>query len=334
MPNSGSALILGGTAFAGIALREALLRRGFDVTLFNRGVTAATPPEGVRTVTGDRTHGFDGLENEHFDAVIDTSGYLPHVVERSSDFFRERCKRYVFVSSISVFDATHEELDEASPMPPLPDGASRTEMTPETYGPLKALCEGVVADAFGSRATIVRPGLIVGPNDRTDRFTYWPVRMARGGQVLAPGAPERRAQFVDVRDLAEFLVGLVERAVPGDFNVTSPQGLFTLGDVLATCASVADVPSHVTWVDDGFLVENQVAPWTGLPLWIPPSEGIPGLLNANVRKAVDAGLTIRPLRRTAADTLAWAMQRPSDYVPRCGLSAEREAELLQQFASA
>ncbi len=320
-------LILGGTAFLGVHLTNALAARGHEVSHFNRGQTGPEPA-GVRTYRGDRAIGFHGLENERFDAVIDTSGYLPPVVANSVQFFEPRCSRYVFVSSISVYDGKIEEGFEDSPMAPLPSEASQTEMTHETYGPLKAACERLATDAFRERSTIVRPGLIVGPLDRTDRFTYWPVRFARGGEILAPGIPERPVQFVDVRDLAAFVVHLIERNAGGDYNVTSPQGAFTMGGVMAACANAARVPHAVRWVDDDVLTGQGVAPWMDLPLWIPPSENMPGFMNYNVRRALAAGLTIRPLEETVRDTLAWALARPRDYVARAGITPAREAELL------
>jgi 2'-hydroxyisoflavone reductase len=325
------ALVIGGTAFLGIHVTHELRDRGHEVTHFNRGRTNPNSAPGVRTVIGDRTAGFDALEAERFDAVVDTCGYLPPVVERSARFFAGRTGRYVFVSSISVYDDHLEEGFEDSPMPPLAEGASVTELAIENYGPLKALCERVVASTFRGRATIVRPGLIAGPNDRTDRFTYWPVRFDRGGEILAPGVPGRAVQFVDVRDLARFVVHLVERGAGGDYNVTSPQGAFTMGGVMEACAAAARTPGAVTWVDDEFLTAQGVAPWMDLPLWIPPSENMPGFMNYNVRKALTAGLTIRPLEETVRDTLAWARTRPKDHEWRAGLTAARETELLQSF---
>ena len=320
-------LILGGTAFLGVHVTNDLLAHGHEVTHFNRGLTGEARAS-ARTIHGDRAIGFAGLENERFDAVVDTSGYLPYVVEKSARFFEPRCGRYLFVSSISVYDGKNEEGFEDSPMLPLPPGASQTEMIPETYGPLKAACERIVASAFRYRSTIVRPGLIVGPLDRTDRFTYWPVRFARGGEILAPGTPEEPVQFVDVRDLARFMVHLLERNTGGDYNVTSSQNAFTMGGVMDACANAARVRHIVRWVEHEYLTGRGVAPWMDLPLWIPPSENMPGFMNYNVRRALGAGLTIRPLAETVRDTLAWALTRPRDYVARAGITPEREAELL------
>jgi 2'-hydroxyisoflavone reductase len=321
-------LILGGTAFLGVHLTNELLRRGHEVTHFNRGKTGS-PAAGVRTITGDRTIGFDGLQDERFDAVIDTSGYVPHVVDLAARFFESRTDRYAFVSTVSVYDLSLGELLETSPKPPLPADADPTVLTMDIYGPLKTLCEAAVNGAYGDRSTIVRPGLIVGPFDPTDRFTYWPVRFARGGEVLAPGTPDRATQFVDARDLAIFTVHLLERDASGVYNVTSPQNHFTLGGVMTACAAVAGVPSTVRWVADEVLVEKGVAPWTDLPLWVPPSSAIPGLLNTSVTKALDAGLTIRPLEETVRDTLDWSKTR-GDHQPKVGLSEERELEVLSR----
>lgn len=320
-------LVLGGTAFLGIHLTNDLLARGHEVTHFNRGRTGASPP-GVRTIRGDRAVGFTGLEAEHFDAVVDTSGYYPAIVERSASFFEPRCARYLFVSTISVYDHSIADGVEDAPMKPMPPDASLTEMTPDSYGPLKAMCERVVTGIFGERATIVRPGLIVGPNDTTDRFTYWPVRFARGGEILVPGSADRPVQFVDVRDLAAFMVRLLERSIGGEFLVTSPRNGITMGAVVEACANAAGAAHTVRWAEDEFLTANEVAPWMDLPLWIPASENMPGFMNFNVRRALDAGFTTRPLAHTVRDTLAWAQTRPGDYEPRAGITAEREAELL------
>jgi 2'-hydroxyisoflavone reductase len=327
------ALILGGTAFLGIALRESLQQRGHEVTLFNRGQTQAEPPAGVRTVVGDREIGFEALATDAFDVVIDTSGYVPHVVEKSVEFFASRTQRYVFISTVSVYDLTQPELREDSRTLELRDGQSITEMDNDNYGPLKALCERNVQRIYGDRATIVRPGLIVGPHDPTDRFTYWPLRFARGGDILAPADPDRRIQFVDVRDVADFTVLVAERNHGGDFNVTSPQGAHTMGVLFETCAAVAESPNVMIWVDDDTLLAKGVAPWMDLPLWIPHSARIPGLLNVNAGKAVNAGLAFRPLADTVRDTLAWARTRPSDYVPKAGLSAQRECDIISTLPS-
>lgn len=325
-------LILGGTAFLGIALTHELLARGCEVTHFNRGRRSAPGGE-VRSIVGDRANGFEPLARERFEAVVDTSGYYPRDLTLSAGFFASRTSQYVFVSSISVYDTATPEIVESSPMPPLPSGASETEMTPETYGPLKAACERIVVETFGPGAIVVRPGLIVGPHDPTDRFTYWPLRFARGDEVLAPGVPDRPIQVVDARDLARFIAGAIERRASGDFNVVSPPSRFTMGDVTHACAEAAAVPTSVSWVDDAFLLSHGVEPWSDLPLWIPPADDVRGFYNCNVAKALAAGLTIRPLEETVRDTLAWAQTRPPDYQLKAGITAERERDLLTAWHS-
>jgi 2'-hydroxyisoflavone reductase len=324
-------LILGGTKFLGIHLTHELRARGHDITHFNRGVTRSDPVDGVRTYRGDRSTDLSALEAERFDAVVDTSGYVPHVVERSARFFSDRANRYVFVSTISVYDEKLAKIDEDSPRIPLPDDAARDVMTPETYGPLKALCEDKVTGALADRATIVRPGLIVGPDDPTDRFTYWPLRFERGGDVLAPGTPHRTVQFIDVRDLAGLIATLIGRDASGDYNAVTPPNAITMGDVMNACANASRAPSSVIWVDDEFLLHREVEPWMGLPLWIPPALGMPGFYNVGADRSIAAGMSFTPLAKTVADTLAWAKTLPSDRVPRAGITAEREAELLAAF---
>lgn len=323
-------LILGGTAFLGIHLTSALRDRGHEVTHFNRG-RRGPPPDGVRSVRGDRTSAFEGLERDGFDAVVDTSGYLPGDVERAVEFFATRTERYVFVSSVSVYDSATERIVESSPMLSMPAGGPETEVTAETYGPLKAACERIVEGRFAARATILRPGLIVGPHDPTDRFTYWPLRFARGGDVLAPGEPQRPIQFVDARDVAEFAVTLLERDTPGDFNVVSQPGRFTMGRLLETCAKTAGTSSRVHWVADARLLELGVAPWTDLPLWIPPEDQTRGFFNHDVGKALAAGLAIRALDDTVADTLDWALSFRPPSTAKAGITPERERTLLERL---
>jgi 2'-hydroxyisoflavone reductase len=325
------ALILGGTAFLGIALRESLQRQGYAITLFNRGLTDSSTPDGMRVVRGDRTRGFDALDGETFDAVIDTSGYFPHEVAQSARYFAARTGRYVFVSTVSVYDLKQPAVDEDSPTPALPAGETRYLVTGDSYGPLKAMCERIVESTMREKSTVVRPGLIVGPHDRTDRFTYWPLRFARGGEVLAPGVPAAPIQIVDVRDCADFIVRLVDRNRSGEYNVVSAPGTFAMDDVMTTCAHASRVPSSVSWVDDEFLLKRGVEPWTGLPLWLPPSLGLNGFMHVSTRKAQNAGLHIRPLSQTVRDTLAWALTLGRNRTRRAGITPQRETQLLQEW---
>ena len=300
-------LILGGTRFLGRAIVEAALARGHEPTLFNRGETNPDLFPGVEKLHGDRTADLSALEGRSWDAVIDVAGYVPAVVRASAGLLRDS-GRYVFVSSISVYASFDEPWDESGPLAELGDApADELASDYSNYGALKALCEAEVVDVFGDRGLIVRPGLIVGPHDPTGRFTYWPHRLARGGEILAPGPHDRLAQFVDVRDLAEWTVEAVERGLGGTFNATS-EGV-PWSELLAG--------SEVTWVTDAFLQEHEVGEWMELPLWI-AGRG----LRVDVGRIVAEGLRTRPL----AETLEGAAGAPA--VDGVGLTPEREAGLL------
>ena len=220
---------------------------------------------------------------------------------------------------------------EETPALALPDGASHIDRTPEAYGPLKALCEDVVLGSFGNRALIVRPGLIVGPYDPTDRFTYWPVRIARGGAVLAPIGPEYFVQFIDARDLADWILLQVEQGTGGTFNVTGPAHTITMGDVLLTSATVANTSPDIRWADESFLKANAIGEWMDLPLWISTESNLPGMRNVQIMRAVRTGLHIRPLRETVRDTYRWASTRPATYEWNAGLTSERETEAIARL---
>lgn len=320
-------LILGGTRFLGIHITHELLRRGHAVTLFNTGRHPENVPAGVEQIPGDRMRDLTRLGTRFFDAVIDTCGYTPGQLEISARHFADRTRHYTFVSSISAQDLTVAEVTEDTAVLPMPEGASRAEMTPQTYGPLKALCENVTVSTFRHRALIVRPGLIAGPHDPTDRFTYWPVRIARGGRVLAPVGPQYPVQFIDARDLANWIVKQAEASRGGTFDVTGRANTLTLGDVLSTAACVANTRPHVEWADEAFLERHEVGEWVQMPLWISHKSGLPGMRNVNVRRALAAGLKIRPLRETVRDTLGWARRKRDPL--GAGLDAAREAALLE-----
>jgi 2'-hydroxyisoflavone reductase len=261
--------------------------------------------------------------------VVDTSGYVPRVVRASAALLAPRVGRYLFVSTLSVYaDERAPGQDESAPLALLPDPAVE-EVTPETYGGLKALCERVVTGAFGDRATVVRPGLIVGPHDPTDRFTYWPVRVARGGDVVAPSGPGYRVQFVDARDLARWMLELLRTDRAGVFNATGPDEPLPLGDLLDACRRVSGADARFVWIDEAFLLGNGVRPWMDLPLWIDGEAGVGGN-SFDTGRARAAGLRLRPVRETVADTLAWARERPPSDL-RAGLTPEREAALLRAW---
>jgi 2'-hydroxyisoflavone reductase len=322
-------LILGGTVFVGRATVEVALERGHEVTLFNRGRSNPGLFPQVEQLQGDRDGGLAALANRHWDAVIDTCGYVPRVVRQSAEFLAEAVGQYLFISSLSVYaEPGQPGIDEQGAVGKLQDETVE-EITGETYGPLKVLCEQAVEQTLPGRALIVRPGLIVGPYDRTDRFTYWPWRVAQGSEVLAPGQPGRPIQFIDVRDLADWLVHLVENRQTGVYNAIGPEPQPTMGELLETCRSASGSDAQLVWVSEAFLAEQGVQPWADLPAWLPQSEpSTAGFFAFSNRRAVAAGLKFRPLADTIHATLAWAATRPPDYQLRAGLSREREAALL------
>jgi 2'-hydroxyisoflavone reductase len=318
-------LILGGTRFLGRHLVDAALVRGHDVTLFNRGQTNPGLFPGLETLIGNRDGNLASLKNRSWDAVIDTCGYFPRLVRSSAELLKDSVEHYTFISSISVYDENAVQIDEKTLVGTIEDSTIE-EITGETYGPLKALCERAVQEIFPEGALIIRPGLIVGPHDPSDRFTYWPVRMARGGEVLAPGDPQMPVQIIDARDLAEWNIELVEDRLTGVFNATGPKTTLSMIELLESCQEVSGLPSTLTWVSEEFLLGQKVVPFIELPLWLPKSEW--AMSRAGISKALIAGLKFRSLRDTIADTLDWDQTRPVERVWVNGLKPEREAELL------
>lgn len=314
-------LVLGGPRFLGRAVADAALGRGHELTFFNRGRTnPALYPEAERIV-GDRTKDLGALEGREWDAVIDTCGYLPSVVRASAEAL-SGSGLYCFVSSVSVYADVSVPADEDSPVArlgELPDD----EVTDESYGALKALCEDAVRDVCGSRAVVVRPGLIVGPHDPTGRFTYWPHRIARGGDVLAPGPPERPTQVIDVRDLGEWVVTLCETSTSGTYNAIHPGVSFS--ELVETCSAVAASDTAATWVTDEFLLAEGVGEWMELPLWL-ADPAYAAADRVDVSRAIACGLAFRPLAETVGGTLELA-----ETVDGVGLTADREAELLAMW---
>ena len=325
-------LVLGGTKFVGRHLVEAALSRGHRVTLFNRGQTAPELFSEVKKIRGDRDGGLTLLEGRYWDAVVDTSGYVPRVVRASAEFLADAVKMYVFVSSGSVYQfpvapGTGEEgpVDE-----PLWD---EEEVTLETYGGMKVACERVMREALSGRALVVRPGLVVGPHDPpTDRFAYWPRRfyesgLYQGGEVLAPGDPDQRVQFVDARDLGIWIVEMVERGVGGTFNAVGPDYPLTMDAFLQKCRAESGGESELVWVDEEFLRTRGVdwAEWE-LPLWFPNEYA--GFMQIDSSRAISAGLKFRALGETVRDVLAWDLSRP-ETEKQGGMDRERERELLR-----
>ena len=320
-------LLIGGTRFLGRHLVNSARSRGHIVTLFNRGQTNPNLFMQVDKIHGDREKDLDQLTG-HWDAVIDTCGYFPRIVRMSAEALKDKAAHYIFISSISVYsDFSKIGIKESDPVGKIED-ETMEEITSESYGPLKALCEKVVQDVFGIRSLIIRPGLIVGPHDPTDRFTYWPVRIAHGGEVLAPDRPEVLTQVIDVRDLAKFIIDLMEQNVSGVFNATGPDHELSLGRLFDTCKLIGNSDAKFKWAPPEFLNQNNVAPWSDMPVWLPDTGEDAGFARVDISKALRAGLKFLSLEETVHDTLEWANSRPADHEWKAGLKPEREKELL------
>ena len=325
-------LILGGTVFLGRHLTEAALARGHEVTHFNRGRSGPDLFATVETLRGDRDGGLESLRGREWDVVIDPSGFVPRIVRMSAELLAGAAARYVFVSSLSVFaDFKTPGMHEGSPVARLEDPEVE-EITPESYGGLKALCEEEVLRIFPGRALVIRPGLIVGPHDPSNRFTYWPRRVARGGEVLAPSRPDYPVQLIDARDLAQWMIGLAELRATGTFNATGPREPLAMSAILEACRAASGSDARFTWASDAQLLEAGVTPWMELPLWIPESQGA-GFSRFDVSRAVSAGLRFRPIEETARETLAWARTLPEGWGKPAGLAEEKERTILAALAT-
>jgi 2'-hydroxyisoflavone reductase len=323
-------LVLGGTRFIGPPIVEAALARGHTVTLFNRGQTNPELFPQCEKLRGDRDGDMKALEGREWDAVIDTWTDLPRHVRSAAELLCPYVGQYLFVSSLNaVEDLSKPGLDESAAMTKL-EAQDENDPNPALFGGRKARCEQVLAEVCPSKSTVVRPGLIVGPRDGSDRFTYWPVRIARGGEVLAPGSGDDPTQFVDARDLGQFVVHLCEQKTFGLFHVVGPAYRLSMRDLLETCKRVTQSDARFTWVDTSFLFEQKIAPWTDLPVWLPSVEPGQGFWTLDVTKAIHAGLTFRPLDETVRDTLAWWNTLPEERRAKLkrGLTPERERELL------
>jgi len=319
-------LVLGGTKFLGRATVESALARGHEVTLFNRGQTNPGLFPEAEKLHGDREHDLAALDGRTWDAVVDPSGYVPGAVRASAERLVDSAGFYLFVSSLSAYgdrSRTMTEGDAVEQLGDMPDDKLLEDYS--NYGALKALSEQAVAETFPDRHANVRPGLIVGPHDPTGRFTYWPHRIARGGRVAAPAPPEDTVQFVDVRDLADWMVGLCERGDGGTLNAVNPG--VSWSHLLETCRDVSGSDASFVWIDGTFLLEQEIGQWMELPLWI-EDESDKGLHRADITRAVDTGLTHRPLQQTVEATLEFA-----ETTETAGLSPEREAALLEAWAA-
>jgi 2'-hydroxyisoflavone reductase len=322
-------LVLGGTGFIGPHVTEVALARGWKVTHFNRGRRDPDGVESVETLHGDRNGQLDSLKGRRWDVVIDNTGYIPKYCKMSADLLAPSTGYCLYISSISAYASFEKPNDIGSPTGVL-ENKDQEEITNETYGPMKALCEQYVRDAYGRRCSIVRPGYIVGPLDPTDRFTYWPVRYARGGDMAVPGTPADPIQIVDVRDLADFMMGLVEREVVGDFNAVTPPGAITMGSLMDTSRKVTGADTQLTWIDEDFLAANLKPEEMNFAPWGPMRGVEAGVSLTGIQASADQGLKARSLEVTVRDTLAWHETRPAERKSelRSGFTAQNEAAIL------
>lgn len=336
-------LILGGTGFIGPHMVREALRRGHEVSLFNRGKTNRTLFPDLELLIGDRDNGLDALVGRKWDAVVDNSGYVPRHVVDSAQLLSSAVSHYIYVSSVSAYAAMSGNLTAAdyhdvdipnteydSPLVTMPDETVE-EVTSETYGPLKVLCERAATEAMGEdRMTILRPTWIAGPGDHTDRFTYWPVRVSRGGEMLVPGSPADLIQIIDVRDLANFVVDSLEQKITGIYNMVTPPGSYSMGEFMADCQAVAASDTSLTWVDLPFIEANGLTTGGELPIWAPMSGDTRSDAIVNGDRSFAKGMKTRPPRETIRDILDWWPTLPEDRRNdlRAGMGAEREIELL------
>ena len=337
-------LILGGTGFTGPHQVRYALARGHRVTLFNRGKQPHEWPGEVEELIGDRNTGdLKALEGREWDVCIDNPTTLPFWVRDAGHVLRDKVGQYVFISTISVYAANDKPADESAAVLPYTgkDAMAETAETlrasgGELYGPLKAVSEQEAKKQFPGMTTVIRPGLIVGPGDETDRFTYWPVRLARGGDVLAPGDGADPVQFIDARDLAEWTIRVAETRALGAFNATGPARPLSTRSMLSGIGTAVHAQAGLIWVPTKFLEAQKVEPWSDLPVWVPDQGDSTGFARRNIGKALAVGLTFRPLGATAADTLDWFRQQPAERQAKlkAGLSAQREAEVLAAWKAA
>lgn len=319
-------LFLGGTGFIGPHMVRYAMYRGHRVTLFNRGRTAPDLFPGAEALVGDRDGKLDALAGRQWDAVIDNSGYVPRHVRDSTALLRESVRRYVFISTGSVYRLDQPEIDENAELLPIEDPQS--EDVNRYYGPLKILCERAVHDAYAHRGTVLRLHIVAGPGDPTDRFTYWPVRIDTGGEVIAPGQPGDPTQYIDVRDLAEFAIRVVEEDTPGTYNVAGPAlSEMSMAEFLYGIRGITSAPVSFTWVDGKFLTDRQAR----FPLWFPQDSTFRGIGKVRSHRAVAAGLSFRPLATTARETLEWFKEEPAERRAKLALNLEREAQVLAEW---
>lgn len=321
-------LILGGTTFLGPHLVQELQQHGHEVTIFTRG-NQSSKFSNVEELQGDRDGDLKALENRNWDAIIDTSGHLPRLVRESSKLLANSTDHYTFISTIGVYqDFYKQQIDENYPVAKL-ENENIEEITEKNYGALKAACEEVVQSYFPNRCLIIRPGLIAGPLDPTGRFAYWPTRVKKGGEILAPGSPNQLLQVIDVRDLAKWIVTMVEQQATGIYNLTGPAKPMNFKQLLKECQDVTCSNATLTWVDEDFLIEHQIQDWVEIPLWLSYKRNMPGFLNVSIEKALKAGLTLRPI----SETIKAVLDEDNGKIDKnqSGLNAEKERMLLNEW---
>lgn len=326
MPPTMRLLILGGTKFLGRYLVESALARGHDVTLFNRGQTNPELFPTIERLRGNRDGDLQALKGHKWDAAVDTCGFTSGQVRATAELLAALVDHYTFISSISVYrEVAQAPLDENSPLEQLPDRAVEDIGDTGTYGACKARAEQVAEEAMPNRVLNVRPGMIVGPYDPTGRFLYWVRRTSGQSELLAPGPPAAPLQLIDVRDLADWIIRMMELRKTGSYNATGPASPLTFEGMLQQCQIGGSSDATVTWVDEDFLLEQKVKPWSDLPFWLPQAQQ--GFLRIDCRRGLSSGLVFRPLHETVRDIRAW----DTSHNHVAGIDSMREQELLQRW---
>ena len=328
-------LVLGGTGFIGPHMVRYALQRGHTVTIFNRGRTNTHLFPNVERLTGDRENDLESLEGRTWDAAIDNSATVPWWVRDTAQLLKGSVDRYLFTSTRSTYsDFSQVGMTEDSPQYD-PEESAIDERRSQGYGRNKVLCEREARRAFGDRSLVVRPGLIVGPGDPTDRFSYWPIRVDKGGEMLCPGDPDNPVMFIDVRDLAEWYIHMLENGTVGTYNGLGPEAPLSFAEMIYGCRAVTSANVSFTWVDTDFLLDRGLRPYSDFPCWMPARGDRAGFQRFDLTRPLAAGLTYRPLAVTARDTLNWHKTLPAERQARLnrGITAEKEAELLAEWHS-